>query len=92
VQATLEDVLTGGPKTFDVRKPKALCMPVNVDGDAINEPLAHLMCYQVKPASGEPRHDGTQGLIETANVFGREELDTKKEDVLCVPALLDVTP
>jgi hypothetical protein len=92
VQTSLADEFTGGPKLFDVRKPKVLCVPVDSDGRGVAEPLANLMCYQVKAAKGEPRHEGIEGQIHTINQFGEEQLDTKKEDVLCVPALVNPAP
>jgi hypothetical protein len=42
------------------------------------------MCYQVKSAT---KHTRVVGQIHTANQFGIEQMDTKKEDELCVPAL-----
>jgi hypothetical protein len=66
--ASLGDQFTVDPKLFDVRKPKALCVPVDKNGE------------------------GIEGQIHTANSFGQERLDTKKEYVLCVPALVTSAP
>jgi hypothetical protein len=74
------------PKTFDVKKPTRLCNPVNKNGEGIQDPNAHLMCYQVKPASGQPKHIKVFGLFVN-NQFGPERLGTIKEEELCLPSL-----
>jgi hypothetical protein len=84
-QATVEDQFHG-PRLYDVKKPKQLCNPVNKNGEGVEHPLAHLLCYQVKPAQGQPKHVPIKGQIFTANQFGPGRLDTIKEDLLCVPA------
>jgi len=43
------------------------------------------MCYQAKPASGQPKHIRVTG-IHVNNQFGPEQLDTVKEEELCVPS------
>jgi len=83
-QATVEDQFQ--TRLYDVRKPKLLCNPVDKNGEGIEHPLAHLMCYQVKTAKGQQRTVPVVGQILTANQFFTETLDTIKEDVLCVPA------
>ena len=45
---------------------------------------SHLMCYQAKLAN-RGRHERRTG-IHTGNQFGEEQLDTIKEDELCVPS------
>ncbi len=71
------------PKQFDVKKPNRLCNPVDKNDEDIINPEAYLMCYEVKPAEGEPKHIKVDG-INTNNQFGPLQLDTKKEAELCV--------
>ncbi len=77
------------PKLFDVEKPKRLCNPVDSDGEGIINPDAHLMCYKVKRAEDEPKHEKVKG-IPINNQFGPLQLDTKKEEELCVPSVTTV--
>ena len=83
IQVTLADQFEY--KLFDVKKPKRLCNPVNKNNEGIINPLAHLMCYTVKRAEGEPKHIKMEG-IHTNNQFGPLQVDTKKEADLCVPS------
>jgi hypothetical protein len=43
------------------------------------------MCYQAKPATGEPKHVKVLG-IHVNNQFGSEQVDTIKEEEFCVPS------
>jgi hypothetical protein len=76
----------GQPKLYDVKRPSRLCIPVDKNGEGIKDPDTHLMCYKVKPARGEPRHEKVTGIF-TNNQFGPEQLDTEKEEELCVPSM-----
>ena len=80
---------SGQPKLFDLKKPTTLCTPVRkeVDGEIteIKNPDIHLMCYQANPAKGQPKHVKVLG-IHVNNQFGPEQLDTVKEEELCVPS------
>ena len=77
-------------KFFDVGKPRRLCNPVNKEFppgtvSGIESPESHLMCYSVKPAEGEPKHERT--IIYLNDQFGaNEEWETRKERELCLPA------
>jgi hypothetical protein len=73
-------------RMYDVDKPRRLCVPVDKNGEGLVNAAAHLMCYKVKPASGEPKHTRVLGQIHTENQFGALRLDTVKEEELCVPA------
>jgi hypothetical protein len=83
-QATVADQFQA--RLYDVKKPQRLCVPVDKNGEGIVHPAVHLMCYQVKPAKGEPKHAKVVGQIHTEKQFGALRLDTVKEDELCVPA------
>jgi YVTN family beta-propeller protein len=89
IQVTLDDQFTASPKLFDVKKPTRLCAPVDKNDEGIKKPDRHLMCYQVKPARGEPKHEKIRGIYVN-NQFGPEQLDVEKEEELCVPSLKTV--
>jgi hypothetical protein len=75
VQVTLSGAFfDSAPRLFDVRGPKHLCQPVDVDGRRHQRRDALLVCY-VKPAKGEDRHAPRTG-VRVANLFGTEQLDT----------------
>jgi len=74
------------PKLYDLKKPARLCAPVDKDGEGIKEENSFLVCYQAKPAKGEPKHVPVVGA-HLHNQFGQEQVDTKKESLLCVPTL-----
>jgi len=84
VQAELADQFEAA-RTLDLKKPKRLCLPVGIDGSPVAQPAARLLCYPVKPAKGEPRHTRRTGVF-LANASGAEQVDTLKEEQLCVPA------
>ncbi|MGQ0639063.1 MAG: DUF7450 family protein, partial [Nitrososphaerota archaeon] len=75
-------------KRFEVKAPKLLCNPVQKihDGSTseINDSENHLLCYDVKSAKGEPKHQ--KRSVFTNNQFGPEQLDTIRETELCVPS------
>ncbi len=95
LQVSVADQFTSPPKLFDVKKPLHLCTPVDKNTELRKNPTAHLMCYKVKPAKGQPKHTVVAG-VRVNNQFGLETLNTKKEDELCVPSAKnpppDVTP
>jgi hypothetical protein len=84
LQASVSDEFQ--TRTYDVRKPRRLCLAVNKNGEGIAHAVAHLMCYDIKPAPGEPKHAAVVGVIHTLNQFGAGRLDTVSEAELCVPA------
>jgi len=76
-------------RDLEVKKPKLLCNPVQKIHDGITEiivPENHLLCYDVKPAEGEPKHEKRKN-VSTNNQFGPELLDTEKEMEMCVPSM-----
>lgn len=87
VQVLVSDQFTSPAKRLDVKRPRRLCNPVDKNGEGIERATAHLMCYRVKPAMGQPKHVHVVGQIHTQNQFGAERLDTIKEEELCVPAV-----
>ena len=85
VQVTVADQFDLTARTFDVKKPTKLCLPVDKNGEGIQSPNALLVCYSAKPAKGQAKHAKRTG-VSVANQFGTGQLDTLKEDVLCVPS------
>lgn len=61
----------------------------SADPEGENGP--HLMCYLVKPARGEEKHTKVIG-IHVNDQYGPEQLDTVKEEELCVPSKKTLTP
>ena len=74
-------------RVYDLRKPKRLCNAVDKNGEGIQNPDAHLLCYQGKRAKGQPKHVKRSG-VNLHTQFGPEKLDTKTEEELCVPSTL----
>ena len=83
VAESLED------RTYGILKPSHLCLAVDANGAGVMNPNAHLMCYRVKRASGESKHDKVRNRIHVEDDFGTLELDTRREEELCVPATID---
>jgi hypothetical protein len=89
-QATVADQFQ--TRVYDVREPSRLCVPAGIASAGIQSPLAHLACYRVRRASGQPPHAKVAGQIHTANAYGAGRLDTIRESELCVPATLAGDP
>jgi hypothetical protein len=88
LQVTVGDPFTD-PKTFNVKKPRHLCNPVSKNGEGLKQPGGHLLCYKVKRSKGQPRHVRQKGVYVTDG-FSGIQLDTKNEELLCVPSLKKV--
>ena len=86
VQATVADQLEN--RRYDIKGPRWLCRPATKNGEPIGRPPAHLTCYRTKRARGEPPHQRVAGQLQTATQLGTGRLDTVREEVLCVPALV----
>ena len=75
--------------TFDVRKPRRLCLPTDKNGEtpgAENHP-EHLMCYRIRVSKPVTRIRGTQVIVN--NQFGQESyrLSGSRRE-FCVPSLI----
>lgn len=75
-------------RIYDVKKPVRLCLAAAVGGIPPAAPDAHVMCYKVVRADGEPKHEKVIDEIATADRFGELQLDTRVEEELCLPAVL----
>jgi hypothetical protein len=70
---------SSGTRQVPVKKPFELCNPVDKNGEGIKDPDRRLLCYKVKPVTEQK-----DALV--ANQFGLEQLDLRREKLLCVPA------
>jgi hypothetical protein len=78
-------------RVYDLKKGMHFCAPVNKNGEGILQPGAFLMCYKAKVPGGDPDVTKVEGQIHVNNQFGTDqELDTIKEDQVCVPATYNV--
>jgi len=93
-QATVEDQWETDGKLYELKKlrprllPKLLCLAVDKNGEGIKNANANLVCYQAQPAKGEPKHVKRVG-VGFADQFIAHRLDSRKEELLCVPSLVD---
>lgn len=79
---TLDDAFES--KLTRVIKTDSFCNAVDVNGQGIADPTAHLQCYKIRDAAGQqslPARD-----IVTDDEFGVQSLTVKKARLVCVPA------
>jgi hypothetical protein len=83
---TVEDQFMEGV-TKAVR-PMRLCNPADKNGEGVDDPTAHLMCYQTNDAMpfGRDRH------VVVQNQFGEQALVATRPESLCLPAEKDGVP
>jgi hypothetical protein len=81
---TSDQITTG---CVDLQKVKFVCNPVSVDGSTIVDMNAHLICYQIKGATLEPRPH-----VEVNTQFQTSRFELKKPKLLCVPGTKTVIP
>jgi hypothetical protein len=91
ITVSVEDQFASPGKVFTLKKPKHLCAPVDKNGEGIKNPDAHLLCYSVKAASGQPKHVRQSGL-HLNNQLGVSVLGTTKESELCIPSIKTLGP
>ena len=78
-------------KVTRVLKTSEFCNAVDKDGQGIEDPNAHLQCYQIKDAPSQARFESSTETVD--NEFGDgQPLTTKKAKRLCVPAGRDGVP
>lgn len=83
-EVTVEDRF--GQALATVRKPQHVCNPADKNGEGIDDPTAHLMCYR----AWEP---GLQRLdVVVENQFGQQTLRVMRPHTLCTPAEKDAVP
>jgi hypothetical protein len=69
-----------GPMTVDVKRPLRLCAPVDKNGEGVNDPANHLMCYQVRKGTRGPKQ------VFVTNQFGADSYPVLGPRELCVPS------
>jgi hypothetical protein len=86
--------LNPSPRAHGVRYPRGSChfgtyrpsiRPLFRPTRGIQHPASLRVCYKAKPARKQPKHAKRTGVF-LDNQFGTEQLDTVKEDELCVPS------
>jgi len=81
IRITVSDELASGPRVIELRQPRHLCVPVSVNGAAIEHADARLLCYTGVPTGkGEPRVP-----VYTRNGLGSDVLVTRGENQFCIP-------
>ncbi len=78
-----------GKKLFDLKKPTHVCMAATANAEAAVDPTRNLLCYQAVPEKGEPKHVAVPGLYVSSEL-DVQQVDTVKEDELCVPSAVDL--
>jgi hypothetical protein len=68
-------------------RPYRLCNPVNKEGEGINDPTEHQMCYQIRDTVAQPRFRRRDVRVE--NQFGVQILVVTRPETLCTPAEKD---
>jgi cysteine-rich repeat protein len=84
----IETETTLGTKRYRPIRPTRLCLASEADGTPALNPASHRTCYRVLRAPGETPHAKVASRIHTSNDLGDLRLDTRKEEELCVPAIL----
>jgi len=77
-------------KLTRVMRTREFCAAVDVNGEGIADPTAHLQCFTVKDVAGQANFVRRDVPIE--NRFGLQTLSVRKLARLCVPAAADGVP
>jgi hypothetical protein len=85
----VSDQFTNPAKLIDLKKPTHLCIAADKNDADIKRPLFNLMCYLAKKAR-EQLPFAKQQNLHVSNQFGEEQINTIKEDELCVPSSIIV--
>jgi len=71
-----------------VKKPVALCNPVEVDGAAILEPDAQLTCYAIRSKARRRKSHSLHEEVLVSNAFGSpQHFTVRSSTTLCVPSV-----
>ena len=82
----VEDQWETPAKQYELKKPKLLCIAVDKNGEDYKNMDAGLVCFQAKPAKGEPKHVKREG-VGFADQLIAHRLNSSKEELLCMAAL-----
>jgi hypothetical protein len=77
-----ETVLTG------VRRPAAICLPAEVEGNPVADPGDTVVCYTIRNDRSEPRF--TPQMITATDLWQTRDLELKRVQTLCVPSYVDL--
>ena len=77
-----------GQRRARVLRTRQLCNPVSKNGGKVQQPRAHLVCYETRDTGNAtpPR------TVIVTNQFGQRKLTTRRPNRLCVPSLKRKTP
>ena len=75
-----------GQTLTTVKKPRRFCNPADTNGEGIDDPTAHLMCYRVRVAKPQKLD------VVVENRFGQQTLTVGRPHTLCAPAEKDAVP
>jgi hypothetical protein len=78
-----------GLSVVDVVKIQFLCNPVDKNGEGINDPNAHLVCY--KTAKGQ-KFLKPRPVVEVSTQFQLNRVEPIKAQLLCVPSTKVILP
>ena len=71
-------------KLTEVRRPAQFCTPTSKNFGSLDDPAAQLTCYDIRDASGQPRFERRDVLVD--DQFGQLTLRLRRAVSLCVPA------
>jgi hypothetical protein len=71
-------------KNTTVLRPCSVCLPVDKNGEGIQDPLTSLTCYRIRDVSGQPRF--SPAGVTVHNQFGDTSLTALRARSLCVPS------
>jgi hypothetical protein len=75
-------------RDFEVKKPAELCIATDKNGEGIQDALGNLVCYKGKFAT---KHTARTGYWFVDQLIAHK-MDSKKEDLVCLPSLVDPAP
>jgi hypothetical protein len=82
---TTDQIITN--EAVELQKVKFVCTPVDKNGEGINDPNAHLTCYQIKASNLSVRPN-----LEVSTQFQSSKFQAKKGKLLCVPSSKTIIP
>jgi hypothetical protein len=74
-------------QVVDAKKLKFVCTPVDKNGEGINDPNAHLACYQLKAPTF-----GVRPQVQLSTQFQSSLFEVKKGKLICLPASKTIIP
>lgn len=75
-------------RNFEIQKVAELCIATDKNGEGLQDPFAHLVCYKAKPAAKPTPRLGWRFRDQLIT----HRMDSGKEERFCVPSLVDPAP